>query len=984
MKSSVGKFGTDKRSKFLTLFMSTALSAAVLTGGAAVAQTAGDEAQAEPTDLIVVTGSRLVRRDLVAPSPVTTVDQAQIEKSGSVTLEQTLNEFPQLNPDNTSTTNQSGGTGVLSADLRGLGAVRTLVLVDGRRFIPADETGLVDLATVPDLLIDRVEIITGGASAVYGSDAISGAVNFILKDDFEGAEARYQYGETGEGDGQTHKLDFLLGVNAPDGRGNIVAHAAYTKRDPVFMGDREFSSQPFLADANGEFQPFGSGNIPGGLISVPSSDFDQINGLDLNAAAADCQGSSIQGIRFGAGSEPLPFCRITDQYNYAADNFLLRPFERYQATTSGFYKITDNIEAYGQMFYTNKENSYQQAPEAVTPTSSGQESGTIAIPNADTNPLYPQVLRDFFAANRSYFDADGDGTFLVRNTGRRFEEFGPRNSNIVAESFNLTGGLRGDFDFMDNPWRWDAFYQYQQSDVIVNQTGRLSVSRTTLGLDTIVVDGQVQCRNQILGCVPVNLFGTDALTPEMADFLSVGTGREDKFTRQVAGASVSGELFELPAGPVATAFGAEWRKETFDTRPDQIALAGDLTDQGGVAPTINGGELDVAEIFAEVRVPLLQGLPAVESLAVEAAARYSDYSTVGGVFTWKAGVDWEITDWVRARGSYNRAIRAPNLNELFEAPGRGFTGGVDPCVAANNPTDAQKQLCLQQGVPADVIDTLEVGASQGFDVFSGGNPNLSEEKSDTYTAGFVLLPPMVPGLSITADYFDITVEDAIAQVSAQVLVDTCFDTLDANSAACQSITRFSGGNINSVNAPLLNVASRAVSGIDLGVGYSMDLPDMFALPNEGAGLDLRFVSTWQFDDTTVPLEGLPEVECAGFFGGPCSSNGTRITPDYRGLVTANWSSGPVSLRGELQIIGDVDLSDQAFQLQKDKIDRHYYVDLTGDYQVTDNVQLFAGVNNVFDKQPPVIGFRAGGDSNTQMQLYDVLGRRFFVGAKLSF
>ncbi|MGP1283842.1 MAG: TonB-dependent receptor plug domain-containing protein [Parasphingopyxis sp.] len=992
--------GEKMRTSVRILMVGTALSAVALANPAFSQTNTGTQLpQTEPSNPtgvsdsadadagngqpIVVTGSRLIRRDLIAPSPVTTVDAEAIAQSGDVTLEATLNEFPQLTPDTTSNTNQSGGTGVLSVDLRSLGAVRTLVLVDGRRFIPADVTGLTDLATIPDLLIDRVEIITGGASAVYGSDAIAGAVNFVLRRDFEGVEARYQYRTTERDDGETHKADLLLGVNAPDGRGNLTAYGSYTTRNAVFAGNRQFSRIPLLADSTGTLQPFGSGNIPGGLIGLNSAFFPQIQGVDLVGAQATCPGP-IQGIRFGPNGEPLPFCRPEDQFNYAAPNFLLRPLERYQFAAIGHYELGDRIEAYAQFFYTNKENAFQQAPEAVSPTSFGQRSGTILIPNADTNPLYPQPLRDFFAANRGFFDADGDGIFTINSVGRRFEEFGPRNVSIGADSFGGTLGLRGDFDLIgENPWRWDLFGQYQRSDVSIVRQNLLSKSRTTLGLDVVVVNGQPQCRIDLLGCVPVNIFGTATLTPEMAEFLSVNTRTDDRFTRSVVGASVAGDVFELPAGPVSAAFGMEYRDETFRTVPDETALSGDLAATA-IPPIINNGSFNLFELFGEVRIPILEGLPAIESLAIEGALRYSNYSTIDEVFTYKLGIDWEITDWIRVRSSYSRAIRAPNLDELFAPPQAGFTGGVDPCVAANNPTAAQRQLCLAQGVPAAILPTLDVGASQGFNVLSGGNQNLNEESADSYTIGAVFTPPFANNLSFTIDYFDITVDDAIANVSAQQLVDTCFQTLDESSLACRAITRLPTGNIDQVAAPLLNVASRKVRGIDFTAGWRIDLPDAISLFDGGSNLDLRLVATWQLEDSTVPFEGLATVECAGFYGGPCSSDSVRLTPDFRAFFSAVYSSGPLELRTEVKHIGDFDLSTLAFPNENGTIEPETYVDIFGSVEVIEEFQLFAGVSNLFDNQPPVIGFRAGGDTNTNVQLYDVLGRQFFFGARLSF
>ncbi|MFN2327396.1 MAG: TonB-dependent receptor domain-containing protein [Chromatocurvus sp.] len=967
----------------------SAVRQALFAGGAlalstqiptAIAQNAGENLVEE----VVVTGSRLRRdRDFLDVSPVQTMDMEQIRMSGNVTLENTLNRLPQLVPDNTSSTNNTGGSGVLSANLRGLGATRTLVLVDGRRFMPADVTGLVDLATIPDMLIERVEVVTGGASAVYGSDAVAGAVNFLLRDDFEGMELRYQYGETQRGDGETDKLDFIMGAVTDDGRGKVTLAGSYTKRDLIRLDARSFSRQPLIPNAAGEFQPFGSGNIPGGLIGLSPAQFPQIQGVDLSNADGSC-GSSIQGVRFGANSNPAPFCRISDQFNYAADNFMQRPLERFQITGLGSFQLNDRVEAYGQLFYTKKENAFQQAPEAVSPTSFGQENGTVLIPNADTNPLFSDPLRAFFSDNRDFFDPDGDGVYTVRNTGRRFLEFGSRTVTYETDSFMMTGGFRGDFEFADNTWSWDTFYQYSRVDEARTNSGLLSRSRLTLGLDAVVVDGQPECRLQLLGCVPVNIFGTDALTPEMSNFLQVDARTKEQFTRQVAGASIAGTLFELPSGPVATAFGVEWRKEEFSSTPDSVQLSGDLVSQA-VAPTINSGDFDIFEVFAEARIPLLNDLPAIKSLALEGAVRHADYSTIGTATAWSGSLDWEVNDWVRARAGLSRAIRAPNLNELYSAIRSGFVGGADPCLADRNPTDAQKSLCVQQGVPQEFVDSLQVGASQGFQVVTGGNLDLSEETSDTLTAGLVLMPPSLPGLSLSLDYYSVEVDDAIDLVSGQVLVNTCFDSLDASGLACQSIRRLSSGNIDTVNAPLLNVAKRKVDGMDLQIGYSFDdLPQYLSLPNHGATLDLSLVSSWQFTNETQPLAGQPTIDCAGFYGGSCSSGTVRINPDHRALLRANWRSGPLRITPELRFIGALELAEDALANPNGDQGSVYYVDLTAGYDVTDTIQIYGGINNALDRDPPIFGYRDGGNTNTNVQLFDPIGRTFFLGATMAF
>ena len=972
------------RSTAAKLRLATALTALALAPAAsAQQQQAAAEGVAED-QAIIVTGSRLSRRDLESSSPVVTLSADILTAQAVPTLETALNQLPQLQPNSTSSSNQSGGSGVLTADLRGLGPERTLVLVDGRRFNPANFSGLTDLATIPDLMLEKVEVITGGASAIYGSDAIAGAVNFTLKRRFEGVQAQYTFGQTDRGDGTSHKIDVMMGVNAPEDRGNVTAYFSYTKRDEVLMGDRDFSRNPLLADATGKFQPFGSGNIPGGAIALNAAQLAQINGVpDLNNASGACNVGNA-GIRFTQpGGRPEPFCRLRDQFNYAAPNFLLRPLERYQAAITGNYELTDGIEAYGQFFYTKKINAFQQAAEAVNPSSSGQPAGTVLIPNALNNPVLTAAQRTFFAANSSFFDPDGDGTYTVRGYGRRFEEFGPRTVRFTTDSFNATAGLRGKFALGDNQWRWDTFFQYQQVDEDNERLNLLSRSRTTAGLDVVVnANGTAACRTSIIpGCIPVNIFGNDTLTPAMAEFLSVDTTTSSTFKRTVAGGSLAGDLFKLPAGMVATAFGVEYRKDSFTIRPDEVALSNDLAAVQ-VPPIRNAGSFNLFEVFGEVRVPILADMAFFKSLALEGAARYADYNTIGSVFTWRGAIDWEVNDWLRLRGNYSRAIRAPNLSELFAPTSQGFIGGRDPCLAVNNPSAAQKQLCRAQGVPAAFIDTLTVGASQGFNTESGGNRNLQEERADTLTLGAVIRP--LRNLAFTIDYYDIKVTDAIAQVGAQVLIDTCFSTLEASSVPCQSIVRDTfSGNINFVRAPLLNVAERRVRGLDVGASYGTALPSFFNIGDESR-LDLSANLSWQFRNATVPITGLPTIDCAGFYGGACSSDSTRIAPGFRAFFGADYKSGPVSIRNQLRMIGSLDLLPGAPPSESGTLGKETYWDISARVEITKNIAIFGGINNVLDNQPPVMGFAAGGDSNTNPQLYDVIGRQYFIGIGTKF
>lgn len=938
-------------------------------------------AQEEVLEEVVVTGSRLRRdRDFVEVSPVATVGMDEIQNLGFLTMEQTVNRMPQLRPDTTASTNQYGGP-AMSMDLRGLGAVRTLVLVDGRRYIPAENTGIADVATIPDMLVESVEIVTGGASAVYGSDAIAGAVNFRLRDDFQGAEIRYQRGETQEGDGDTERLDFLIGAGTDDGSSNVTLALSWSERGQVMGDARDFSAIPLVTDPDGNYIPFGSGNIPGTVIALQPAQFPLINGVDLSNSDGSCPGP-IQGVRFDDDSLPVPYCRPIDQFNYAADNFLLRPMERYQISAIAKHQLSDRVETYAQAFYNKYEQEYQMAPESVAPTSFGQAQGTIIIPDAVNNPLFNDTLQDFWAQNAAFFDPDGDGDYTVSNLGRRFEEFGPRNTSYNIDSFLITGGLRGDFDLGDNNWAWDTFVQYSRNDTSDKTIGLLSKSGITLGLDPVInPDGSVSCRTEIRGCVPVNIFGTDALTPEMAAYLQSESVTDNTFERRVGGATIAGDLFELPAGTVATAFGLEYREESISVRPNEAQLLNDLAAQS-IAPKVVEGEYDLWEVFGEARLPILNDQLGLQGLAVEGAVRFADYSTIGQVSTWSGSLDMDVNEQLKIRAGYSRAIRAPNLNELFRPVSAGFRPVNDPCLAENNPSQATKDLCVQQGVPPQIIDTLVDGTRTGYDLISGGNPNLSEEEADTLTAGFVLSPNFLEGLTMSLDYYEIELTDAISQVDGQLLLNDCFATLNFQSTSCQAIVRDSNGNILEIYAPLLNLADRNVDGMDLSVAYAFDtLPTWMSLPDNGASLDVSWFSSWQFTNDTQVLPSLPAIDCAGYYSGTCSTGATRPTPGYRSLLRVNYQSGPLRLSPEMNYVGELELSKDSGPNQRGTQEGLFFFNLNGSWDFTDRLQLYFGVNNLLDEDPPIWGYQAAGDLNVNVNLYDPIGRSYFLGVK---
>lgn len=951
-----------------------AIALAAIAAPPAIAQDAG---RGDPVslDTVTVTGSRLMRKDLSAPSPTTVVSREEIAMSGSATVETVLNEFPQLAAGNTSSVNNGGGSGVLTANLRGLGATRTLTLVNGRRFMPANSDGVVDLASIPDALIENVEIMTGGASAVYGSDAIAGAVNFILRKDFQGLEATYTHGQTAESDGDYDKLDLTLGGNFADDRGNAVLSISRTERDAVLQAWRPFSQVP-LDTVAGQLVPGGSGSIPGTRIGLSGGQLASLVGVNL-APAGDC--SAITGIRFGDGGVPLPYCSPQDAYNYADLNYLQRPLERTQVTALAHFALTDAVSAYGEAYYSNSRNEYQQAPDSFTPVTPGAPSSTLLVPNYTTNPVLLPAVRRFFADNAHIFDPDGDGVAAIVGSGRRADELGPRFYTYERVSYNLVGGLRGEFEAGGGHWwRWDAFMQEQRTRTDTVNNNQINQARLSQALNaTVDGNGNLACVNPASGCVPASIFGLGSIDAAAAAFLTPQRASYEIFDRTVAGATISGTMFDLPAGSVSLAFGAEYRRDEYRFQPSPMDVSGDY---GAVSQSPMAGRYSVKEVFAEFRVPLLSGVRLVRDLAIEGAARYSDYSTIGGVNTWKLGAEWVPTDWLRLRSAYNVAIRAPSLNELYAPQARGFTAGVDPCTAAARPTQAQQQLCIQQGVPAADLPNFTQG-SVGFERTTGGNPGLSEEQSKTFTVGAVFSIPAVEGLNFAVDYFEVEIEDAITSITANQMLSDCFTRLDPAAPSCRAIVRLPNGQIDDVRSILQNIGLLKASGLDFQADYRFAVPGLGG--NDGR-LSLTLLTSWLFERSMQVIADQGELDCAGAMGGGCGGGtGNIMIPDLKVNLSAGYQSGPLSLRLQGRMINDFQLR-PGITAAVQESPRVWYFDANASYDFGERVQIFGGVDNLFDRDPPILGTALAGDANTDVGVYDVLGRRYFLGVRVKF
>jgi iron complex outermembrane receptor protein len=958
--------------KFCT---SRRLGVALLLGA-----TAGAFAQEPRQELeeVLVTGSRLVRSDLSAPSPTTVITDEAVKLSGDTTVEAVLNELPQLSAGNNSSVNSAGGSGVLTANLRGLGATRTLTLVNGRRFIPANGAGSTDLATIPNALVKRIDVITGGASAVYGSDAITGAVNFVLRDDFEGFEISTLFGRTSQSDGKSNDYQMLFGTNLGEDRGNITMYVSRATRDPVMMEDREFSRVPL----NATLGPSGSGNIPGGRVSLSAA---QIATLDVGQGAGvlpvgpeGCT-TPVNSIRFDANGGVMRHCDPETLYNYAAGNYLLRPLERWQFSGLGHYDITDDIETYVDLHYALAKNEFQQAADSlsiVTGTNSYFEVLGYA-----TNPVLSPDVRALFVNNPQIFDPMGTGNARISGgIARRVDELGLRNFAFERATLGSTFGLRGDFNVGEHTWQWDVFGQYQRSRTDENVRNTMSPARLQLGLNSTTVSGQVVCVTQFPGCVPVNPFGLASISPAAAAFISPARSSSDEFERSVAGASLAGEFLTLPGGPISAAIGVEYRDDKYEYMPGATDLA---REYGSASRGITAGGYDVSEVFAEVRVPILSDKPGARVLALEGAARHSDYSNFGGANTWRVGLEWGPTDWLRFRGAYNVAIRAPGINELFAPIATGFSPGNDPCAAIRNPSQAVRDFCVTQGVPAAERDSF-VQAALGFSQVSGGNPALREETSETMTVGTVLRLPFLERFNLAVDYYEIDVDDAVSTMNAQTTLDVCYTLLDANSEPCQAITRLAGnGQVFEVRASNSNIGSLSVSGIDLAVDYTFNLPDAVAIGEGGAELTLMLQSGWLFKRESQII-GAAVIDCAGFFGS-CTSQGQGGSPDFKAQFLTSFRSGPLMLRMQARYIDGLEPLPALVQSGTPVVaDEVTYVDFTASFNLNDTFEVFGGVDNAFDQDPPLLTSSWGGDANTDVTMYDVLGRRYFMGLRARF
>lgn len=962
----------------------TCLGVALSVGMATDAQaqdTSAPEAASAPEATIIVTGSRINRPDLTAASPVSVLTADQMRLTNKPGVEEILRRMPQA-VSGLGSNNNNGNEGTATVNLRNLGANRTLVLVDGKRFVPYDAQGVVDLNMIPSALIEQVQVLTGGASAVYGSDAVAGVVNFIMKKNFTGIAGDAQYGLSDKGDGTRYDLSLTGGVNLGD-RGNITVSGGYSKQQKVTQGQRSFSAN-YLDSA--ELAPAGG------------SSTNLFGSIDTDEGRYTFTPTGLK-----------PYDGTRDGFNFNPYNLLQVPQEKWTATAIGHYDLTDAIELFGRFSYGHTKVRTEIAP-----------SGTFGFAfdvNYLTNPAFDPALNPAAAGAREFLASldtaehkdtnPGDGIVTI-GVRRRTTEVGPRISSYDNKAMQFVGGLRGD---LGSSLHWEVFGQYGKTKRSLAYLNDLDAGKVQQAL----LADSTGCLDPSGGCAPANLFGAGNLSPEAAKFIAFSLSEKDKADQFVAGANLSGDLpLEIVSGkPAAFSFGVEYRRETAKNSPDNNLITGNSIGFGASSPI--DARINIKEVFGEVKIPLLADIPFAQEMGIEAGFRYSDYKNAttvdatgsGGTldkyknsfqnWTFKIGADWKPVDAIRFRAMFQRAVRAPNLYEIG-LPVTSGTGDAlfDPCASGTfDPSNATlRTLCetVGGGIAPDRVGEIDQPTSGQVNNHSGGNPSLVPEKANTITLGAVLEPGAIPGLTASIDYFDIKVKNAILETPEQAILDACYYAeQNASGEFCSFITRskidgsLEGDPKYGVTSTKRNIGLKSARGFDMSLRYTTEFaPD--------ARLMIGFDGTYTMDSKVQFAKVLKPYNCAGLVGKTCLDpqpkwvwNQTTGVEWDKMLLQLTWRhlSG---LDYDAYTIGYY--HPPAGYVKVGHIPAFNYFDLAFRAQIAEQFQFRLGVDNLFDKKPPIVGAEYGGTAqnsgNTFPATYDSLGRFFTAGVNVKF
>ncbi|MFN3572012.1 MAG: TonB-dependent receptor domain-containing protein [Phenylobacterium sp.] len=986
----------SKRERLLASSMFCGVAFAALTATSASAQ------QVAEIEELVVTGTRVQVPGLESASPIVTVGTEEIALQQQPEVEKIIRFLPISVPSDGDAVN-NGTAGVSTINLRGLGAQRNLVLIDGQRVIPYNTDGRVDVSVIPTAFLERIDVITGGASAVYGSDAISGAVNFILKKDFEGVELDTKYSVTGEGDGEVVTTSLTLGSNVADGRGNVAMSMTYSKREGVLLGARPLGNLGIVTATGANYQNFLDGIQPtpapagcGGPNSVAAG-----GSTTTVPTRTQITGVGAAAFQFREDGTLGPNCGV---FNFNPYNYYQTPLERYGATAIGHYEIADNVEAYARVLYSSTNVTQQVAPSGIfgnsfmvplaNPFLTAQAQSTLitAANAALAAGTLPATSWDD-VNNNGTVDAADDLSLVIR---RRTGELGPRSTEYDNNTFQFTLGLRG--TLMDT-WNWDVYLQKGQVDRTNISRGYTNTTNFGNALNAV---SPTECRVDTASCVPINVFGAyGTITPEAAAYSSATAIIAEKYEQTVFNASVSGELagFQSPwaSAPVAAVLGVEYREEKGSFTPDEcwkLAPVSCLGGAGGNQLPISGG-FDAHEIFGEMIVPIAMDQPFARSLGLELGYRYSDYNPTGANSTWKAGINYEPIDGLRFRVMRQRAARAPNIGELAAPVITALRNAdYDYCSVGNpNPISAElAQRCIATGMTAAQVGTVQDIVSGQINTFEGTDlANLPDaEVGNTTTVGVVWEPTFLTALRrpvISVDYYDIEVKDYISAFSAQETLDGCY--VSGIQEFCDRIVRVNGDIASpgsGVQRFTTNLDYIRAEGIEASVNFGLDL-DTVGLNERWGSLAFSWTGNYYLTNESRSSQTVPEIDCLGYFGTSCGNP----THEFRFVQRTTWTMGDLQLSYLWRYLGEVEIE----EVQKpntfdefEEIEAYNYVDLAASYAFNDTAKITFSVQNVFDKDPPVLGNEAATTSansgNTLPSAYDALGRIYAVGLNLRF
>jgi iron complex outermembrane receptor protein len=997
--------------------------AASSAGAPAMAQDQPAASEA-PVQEIVVTGSRIQSPNITSVSPITTVSAADITATGLTRTEDILNNLPMVFAGQNSTVS-NGSDGTATVNLRGLGAQRTLVLVNGRRLGPGPGSGsnISDINEVPAALIERVDILTGGASSVYGADAVAGVVNFVLNTRFQGvridagydfyqhhqhnavastvAASGYDLPDSNVNTGFGKNVAVLMGSNFADDRGNATFFATYDEKAAVSQSKYDYSSCVINARSGNRIRCGGSGTT----AKDGAGGYFQAYGNDGTALFTNTVDGKTGAFR--------PYNTATDTYNFGPINFYQTPNTRW--TAGGFltFDLNSHVTTYGEVMMTRNETRAQIA-------ASGDFFQNSFIPCSD--PLLTAEEKATICSNDNLVaqgqDPADPNAGMNLYIGRRNVEGGGRVASFHTNNGRLVLGVKGD---INDAWKYDAYVQRNTVDFAISNQNYFSNANIGKALDVITgpatladgsvnpLAGQPECRATYTGadaaCVPWNIWVPNGVTKAATNYLSIPLLIQATTTEQVASGSVTGDLgkygIKLPTAEesIKVNFGAEWRGESADFVPDYQSLLGNAAGSGGPTAPVSGA-FTVREVFAEANVPLVDNAPLAKSLSLETGYRYSSYSEGFKTNTFKLGVQWSPIDDIRTRISFQRAVRAPNIFELYQAAAVGLDGSKDPCAGAT-PAASVTQCQLTGVTPAQYGHIGANNAAQ-YNGFIGGNANLKPETSNTYSAGLVVQPHWVPNLVVSLDYFNIKIKDTIGPIGEDTILGSCIST--GNPIYCSAIHRDANGSLWKSNSGFVddlnvNFGSLQTRGIDIKADYRLPLPAFGSLAFSMEGTKLISLDT-------QPLNGGPSYNCKGLFGITCGAT----NPGWRHVLNTTWSTPwdalDITLRwryigtGDSQLtkVNDPVLGGVALPLTS-HIPAYNYLDMSAMFNLYKGVRLQLGVNNITDKDPPIVTGGTGGytsdcptitpnqsscNGNTFPGTYDALGRFIFAHVTAQF